>query len=383
MKILAIICEFNPFHNGHKYLIEQAKLKSGCDKVLCIMSGNFTQRGEMCIFDKYTRARHAILGGADCVIQLPSPFAVAPAEIFAAGAVKILSSIPEIKTLAFGSESGDTESFKVAANFLIDESNKFKRVLEEKLKNGESYIKSYASAFEECGGDSTIVQNPNNILGLEYTKSLLRLRSDIDILPIKRTGASYNDCSLCDNFSSASAIRKNLGNKQVEGNVPPYVFSDLKFATHMQGYDNYLKHCLFMTGADELRQVYGCSEGLENKLKSLENCDIDTIVEGATSKRYSSSRVRRILCANALNCRQADTEKFLQSDLYLKILAVKKYCADGILSTLSQSTYPLLTGVDDSTLTPTAKQCFERDKYELKLYNHINNLKIKDYMILV
>lgn len=383
MKILAIICEFNPFHNGHKYLIEQAESKSGCDKILCIMSGNFTQRGEMCVFDKYTRARHAILGGADCVIQLPAPFAVAPAEIFAAGAVKILSAIPEVTKLAFGCENGDIESFKTSANFLIDESNKFKRVLEKKLKDGESYIKSYASAFEECGGDSSIVQNPNNILGLEYTKSLLRLRSDIEILPLKRTGAGYKDCSLCDNFSSASAIRKNLGDKQVEGNVPPYVFGDLRHASCTQDYDNYLKHCLFMTGADELRQVYGCSEGLENKLKSLENCDIDTIMKGATSKRYSSSRVRRILCANALNCKQADTEKFLQSDLYLKILAVKKHCADEMLSVLSKSTYPLLTGIDDSNLAATAKQCFEKDKYELKLYNHINNLKIKDYMILV
>ena len=100
MKILAIICEFNPFHNGHRYLLEKAKKLSGADAVLCIMSGNFTQRGEICVLDKYTRAKHAILGGADCVIQLPAPFAVAPAEIFAKGAIKILSSIPEVAFLA-------------------------------------------------------------------------------------------------------------------------------------------------------------------------------------------------------------------------------------------------------------------------------------------
>ena len=94
MKTYGIICEYNPFHNGHKFLIEKAKEITECDAVLCIMSGNFTQRGEMCIADKYTRAKHAVLGGADCVIQLPSPFAVAPAEIFASGAIKILSSIP-------------------------------------------------------------------------------------------------------------------------------------------------------------------------------------------------------------------------------------------------------------------------------------------------
>ena len=114
MKILAIICEFNPFHSGHEYLIEQAKRMSGCDAVLCIMSGNFTQRGEMCINGKYIRAKHAILGGADCVIQLPAPFAVAPAEIFASGAVKILSAIPDIKYLAFGCENADLDYYKNA-----------------------------------------------------------------------------------------------------------------------------------------------------------------------------------------------------------------------------------------------------------------------------
>ena len=113
MKICAVICEFNPFHNGHKYLIEKAKRQSDCDAVLCIMSGNFTQRGEVCIFDKYTRARHAIAGGADCVIQLPAPFAVAPAEIFAKGAIKILSSIPDVTEIAFGCESADFKKFLI------------------------------------------------------------------------------------------------------------------------------------------------------------------------------------------------------------------------------------------------------------------------------
>lgn len=383
MKILAIICEFNPFHNGHKYLIEQARQNSGCDRVLCIMSGNFTQRGEMCVLDKYTRARHAVLGGADCVIQLPAPFAVAPAEIFAAGAVKILSAIPNVTTLAFGCESGDKSSFKKSAGFLIDENDKFKSILDEKLKCGESYIKCYASAFEECGGDCSIVKNPNNILGLEYTKAILRLGANMDILPIKRIGSGYNDCSLLENFSSAGAIRKNLDNEKVKDNVPSYVSDDLKRTVNDDAYGNYLRHCLFMTGADKLKGVYGCAEGLENKLKSLENNSIDEIVDGATSRRYSSSRIRRILCANALNLSQAETEKFLGSGLYLKPLAVKKDCADEILSLLSKSEYPLITGVDCGNLPPAARQCFEKDMYELKLYNHINNLKIKDYMILV
>ena len=115
MNFCAIICEFNPFHNGHKYILEQARRLSGCDGVLCIMSGSFTQRGEACVFDKYTRARHAVLSGADCVIQLPAPFAVAPAEIFASGAIKILSPIPQVKPLEFGCEDGEKKLFTNSA----------------------------------------------------------------------------------------------------------------------------------------------------------------------------------------------------------------------------------------------------------------------------
>ena len=171
MKFLAIICEFNPFHNGHAYLIKRAKELYACDGVICIMSGNFTQRGDICVLDKYTRARHAILGGADCVIQLPSPFAVAPAEIFASGAIKILSSIPEITAVAFGCENDDKEKFIRAAELLIDESESFKNALNENLARGESYIKSYAAAFCGCGGNEELVTNPNNILALEYVKA--------------------------------------------------------------------------------------------------------------------------------------------------------------------------------------------------------------------
>ena len=210
MKILAIICELNPFHNGHKYLIEKAKEMTGCGAVLCIMSGNFTQRGDMCIADKYARAKHAIFGGADLVIQLPSPFAVAPAEIFAKGAIKILSAIPEVTTLAFGCESGNKQDFINSAKLLIGENEKFKSVLNEKLATGESYVKSYSCAFEACAGKKDLLSKPNNILALEYTKAILRTNANMNILPIKRIGADYNDGELKENFSSASAIRKNL-----------------------------------------------------------------------------------------------------------------------------------------------------------------------------
>ena len=137
MDICAIICELNPLHNGHAYLIESARRLTGCDAVLLIMSGSFTQRGEMCILDKYVRARHAILSGADAVIELPAPFAVAPAEIFARGAVKILSSIPDVKSLCFGCE--EVADFGAVAKYLSDEDGAFRERLSSLLENGEGY----------------------------------------------------------------------------------------------------------------------------------------------------------------------------------------------------------------------------------------------------
>lgn len=382
MKILAIICEFNPFHSGHEYLIEQAKRMSGCDAVLCIMSGNFTQRGEMCINGKYIRAKHAILGGADCVIQLPAPFAVAPAEIFASGAVKILSAIPDIKYLAFGCENADLDYYK-NAEISLNESENFKTLLQNGLNEGDSYVKSYSRAFSSCGGDVRIVRQPNNVLGLEYVKSILKLNSKIEILPIQRIGGNFSDGTVYENYSSAFAIRNGLNNEKVKKCVPEFVLNDLPKQFETNEYENYLRYVLFNSEKSELKRIYGCGEGLENKLKSLENMPFGDIIRHTTSKRYSSSRIRRILCANALELYRDDCEKYLSANLYIKPLAVKRLAADKILSALSKSKYPVVTGIDTENLNTTAKECFEQDRKEFEMYNFLTHSDNKDYMVII
>ncbi len=382
MKILAIICEFNPFHSGHEYLIEQAKRMSGCDAVLCIMSGNFTQRGEMCINGKYIRAKHAILGGADCVIQLPAPFAVAPAEIFASGAIKILSAIPDIKYLAFGCENADLDYYK-NAEISLNESENFKTLLQNGLNEGDSYVKSYSRAFSSCGGDVRIVRQPNNVLGLEYVKSILKLNSKIKILPIQRIGGNFSDGTVYENYSSAFAIRNGLNNEKVKKCVPEFVLNDLPKQFETNEYENYLRYVLFNSEKSELKRIYGCGEGLENKLKSLENMPFGDIIRHTTSKRYSSSRIRRILCANALELYRDDCEKYLSANLYIKPLAVKRLAADKILSALSKSKYPVVTGIDTENLNTTAKECFEQDRKEFEMYNFLTHSDNKDYMVII
>ena len=382
MKICAVICEFNPFHSGHEYLIEQAKRMSGCDAVLCIMSGNFTQRGEMCINGKYIRAKHAILGGADCVIQLPAPFAVAPAEIFASGAVKILSAIPDIKYLAFDCENADLDYYK-NAEISLNESANFKTLLQNGLNEGDSYVKSYSRAFSSCGGDVRIVRQPNNVLGLEYVKSILKLNSKIKILPIQRIGGNFSDGTVYENYSSAFAIRNGLNNEKVKKCVPEFVLNDLPKQFETNEYENYLRYVLFNSEKSELKRIYGCGEGLENKLKSLENMPFVDIIRHTTSKRYSSSRIRRILCANALELYRDDCEKYLSANLYIKPLAVKRLAADKILSALSKSKYPVVTGIDTENLNTTAKECFEQDRKEFEMYNFLTHSDNKDYMVII
>lgn len=379
-KICAIVSEFNPFHNGHEYLVKKAKELSGCDFCLCIMSGDFTQRGEMCVADKYARARHAVLGGADCVIQLPTPFAVSPAEIFSRGAVKILSAVPAVDTLAFGCENADCDFFG-AARILSEENDKFKEILSKTLAGGESYIKSYGEAFGKCGGNKVILSKPNNILAVEYAKAILKADAKIKILPIERVGAGYGDGGLCENYSSAKAIRNNLSDPLIKNNLPPFVDAGA-FKNCDREFDEALRFALFSSSAEELRGVYGCTEGLENKLKSLQNSESESIIAKATSKRYPSARIKRILCANLLKLSAGTTERYLKSDLYIRVLAVKKERADEVLPLLAQSDYPVISS-PSVNLSGAAKECADKDGFELSVYNHIARTEVKDYMILV
>lgn len=343
MEICVIICEFNPFHNGHKYLIGQAKKLTGCGAVVCVMSGSFTQRGEICRTDKFLRAKHAVLCGADAVIELPAPFAVAPAEIFARGAVKIIAALPNVKYLTFGCEScGDggnwsAADFAGAAEILCNESVEFKSALNAGLNGGDSYIRAYSAAFEKCGGAKALLSSPNNILGVEYAKAVLKSGKDIRLAPVKRVGAGYSDERLDGTYSSAHGIRLNAGNPEIKQSMPECSYADFTSSRdNTARFEQMAVDCLFMCDKNNLKRVYGCTEGLENRLKSLSfGNGFETIVGLAASKRYSKARIRRILCGNLLGVYSDDTEKFLQSDLNANILAVKKERADELLPLLT------------------------------------------------
>ncbi len=377
MKICGIICEYNPFHNGHAYLIGQAKKLSDCDAVVCIMSGNFTQRGELAFLDRYTRARHAILAGADAVIELPTIFATAPAEIFAKGAVKILNSIPDFTALAFGCENADKAAFLKAAQDAASESGTFKNVLRQYLKIGSSFTKARAQALAQAGGPGSLqfISSPNNILGVEYQKALSAFESRAEILPIERVGADYADTILYKNFSSATAIRKAVYEgkiRSVRKNIPEYVLKDLQNTVKPELYKKIALYSVIRADESELKNILDCTEGLENRLKAFAKSthDYDEFIKKVTTKRYISSRIRRILVAAVLSISEDLVKKGLKNPLYMKILAVNKQHADKILPALKLSAFPCITRRSDlSLLNKTASEILAVDTLAADIFN--------------
>ena len=367
MKICAIICEYNPFHNGHLYQMSEAKRLSGADAVLCIMSGNFVQRGEAAILDKFTRAKHAILAGADAVIELPTIFATSNAELFAKGAIKLLSSIPSVTTLCFGAERAEQETFLHAATLLNDEPKEISAKIKELSAIGLSYAKARAQAWKDLLPQD-LLSSPNNILGLEYTRAILSMNAALDILPIARVGGGYNEEALYENYSSASAIRLAIANKEsFAGNLPDFVAKDLP-ASLESTLETLEKYALLSSSTEKIAKVCDCSEGLENALKKGAESP-QSLVENLTSARYTASRIRRIALQNLLNIDEVLIRNGLNSALYLRVLAVKNPAKD-ILSALSNSPYPVIARPRDvSYLSGVAKDVFAVDTFAEKVYS--------------
>ena len=321
MKICGIICEYNPFHNGHLYQLQEAKKRTNADAVLCIMSGNFVQRGEASVLDKFTRAKHAVLGGADAVIELPAIFATSNAELFAKGAISILSSIPEVTALCFGAEYADAKAFLAAAKLMNDEPASVSAAIKAHIATGMSYAKARACAWKDIF-DVDLLSSPNNILGVEYTRAILEKHANIEIAPIQRIG-SYHDVSLNCEFASASAIREGLQNGEcLQHALPDYVIEELP--DHLpKNLDTLEKYAILARPTDKIARVCDCTEGLENAFKkaALSN---QSFVDALTSARYTSSRIRRIALQNLLQIDEDLIQHSLRSPLYLRIWRQRK-----------------------------------------------------------
>lgn len=388
MKVCACIAEYNPLHLGHLKHIDYIKNTLKAERIVVVMSGNFTQRGEPAILDKYTRARHAIIAGADAVIELPTVFATANAEIFAKGAVGIISSLNVADGLCFGVESGSEDEYIALARAMNDESKDFKRALKESLEKGISLAKAKFEAVKAVNFgnfNENLIAKPNNILGLEYTKALLKLDSPIGIYPMLRDG-DHNDLTLKKGITSATSIRAALKaglKKKLKKSVPPFVYKDLK--EYPYAFDKIIMSAVLTASREKLAEICDCTEGLENRIKALskDNNTVDGLVEKVSTKRYTATRIRRILTANLLGINKDLVEDCLRSGLYARVLAVDANKKDIISAISEKSTIPVITRKSEATeLRRAALKSFETDTLATELYS-LATQKTDDKMILV
>ncbi len=323
--ITAIISEFNPITNGHKHIIKHAK-ENG-DTVLCLMSGNFVQRGEGSIFPKHERGKMAVLAGADIVCELPIHFSCSNAETFAFGAVKLLSQIPQVSRIIFGSECGDIELLKRQAEF--SEDNKFKHALEKNLASGMTFASAKSKTEEMCGIDFST--SPNDVLGVEYIRAGNKLHFKGDFETIKRVGSSHDSKETSGEFASASLIRSLLLAGEIEKVkelVPAEVFeiisklpivdcSSLGILASFQG--------IFGENRDEISEV---SEGLENLMFQIGFNDFTDYAMKIKSKRYTLARIKRMSLKSVLNITKEDVKFAKKHIAFLRVLAVSKDCTN-------------------------------------------------------
>lgn len=344
MKIIGIITEYNPFHNGHVYQIEKCrKLYPNCS-IIIVMSGNFTQRAEPAVLDKWARSKAAVLCGADLVLELPFLYAVSGAESFARGAVRLLSALNCIDILVFGSEN-DYSILEKAADILNRETQEFRIKLKEKLKSGISYAQARCMVLEDDFGISGEVLNkPNNILGIEYLKALKRFKSPITPQNILRKGADYNDLDLSSGISSAGALRNELKLAGCSGNfmknVPEELSQFYKKSDYLIESEIYFRLILAKIRTmklENLKNISEVGEGMEHRIKKAAQTakSYDELLNEIQTRRYAYSRVRRVL----LNCLFGITKKIAtrshRSILYARVLGANKQ--SGILKRISQT----------------------------------------------
>lgn len=300
MNTVAIICEYNPLHIGHAKQFSEIRKALGKDtRIICLMSGNFVQRAEPAVFDKNIRAQAAILSGADLVLELPVTAAISSAEGFAYGAVHILNQLNTVDYLCFGSESGDTSSIMSTAKLLL--SNEFSLKLQQTLSSGDSFASLRQKSLADIGGDATLLQNPNNILAVEYCKALLSSKSTIHPLAIHRDG-NYNDITPDLNNPSSTSLRAMLPKGDWLNYVPEEVrelFSTASVHRLEWGERAILARLRAMTDAEFEALPYG-SEGLWRKLmhESRKADTLPNLIDQVKSRRYTRTRISRmVLCA--------------------------------------------------------------------------------------
>lgn len=335
-KVLGIIAEYNPFHNGHLYHLQKSLQVTGSSYSVAIVSGNFTQRGSTSLVDKWTKAEIALKNGIDLVLELPLLYSISSAENFAEGAIKILDSLKVVDYISFGSESGDISTLNMIADILYKEPKAYKNILSHELSKGLSFPKARENALlmylNNIRKFSNVLSSPNNILGIEYLKALKKYKSNIIPVTIERYNSNYHDTSYSGNVASATAIRnivKNNGWDILRKVVPENTFSILlenikvgHVVPDLSTFEKQIIYNLRKMSLQEIAELPDVSEGLENAIKNAAN-SCNSVVEFLNiikSKRYTNTRLQRILVYALLGITKKDIDLSKKAIPYIRVL---------------------------------------------------------------
>lgn len=386
MKVAGIIAEYNPFHLGHAHQIRFLR-EAGFDFVVICMSGDFVQRGAPAIIDKYTRARMALSGGADLVLELPSLFAVSSAEYFAAAGVKLLAALGCVDTLCFGYEGeapGEIRTLLCSlADYLNEEPASFRTLLGERVRDGLSYpaarAKALSDAFPEAGG---FLSHPNNILALEYTRAIRRFGLSLSLLPIPRTDDGYHG------VRSAEGIRALLfSGESADDYLPAEAAKLLRHAaasSHLTAPNDFSPMLLYqLLREDDFTKYADCSRDLSKKLLKVRSraATFSELVSFLKTKDLTYTRISRVLMNILLDHRQETLDAYERADskntLYAKILGFRRDRSP-LLSVLKQSaSIPLVSKCADASglLSADQHRLFSLDIHASKVYHLVDSAK--------
>lgn len=407
MKIVGLITEYNPFHNGHLYHLQKTKEITGADAVIAVMSSNYVQRGAPAIMPKHIRAKVALEAGVPLVIELPSCYACGSAEYFAEGSISILEKLGCVDAICFGSECGDLSILEKIASITANEPLEYQHFLQEELKAGISYPKARQIALKRYTKDENIdliLSQPNNILGIEYIKALMRRKSGMGIYTIKRHVSGYHDEELAENYSSASAIRRLLWHAsnaihleddqpydepplsealtRLEGQVPSACIRMLE-ETHRTRYPVYandfsllLKYRLMCETKESLTQYADVSSDLANRMLNRLNdfVSFDQFCDLLKTREVTYSRISRALFHILLHIKQEDMALYRQNNgcNYAHILGFRKDASSLLKYVKRHTEIPLITKLTlQENLDMSAKKMLENEIFSSNLYESI------------
>lgn len=362
--IAGIVSEYNPFHNGHLYHIEKTR-QAGADTIICVMSGNFVQRGECAILPKHKRAEAAIKGGADLVIDLPAPWAMSSAESFARGSISLLAAMG-IDFLSFGSESDSKELLYRSAEATEDE--RVSLSIKELMSEGLSYPAALSKSTEEFYGAevSEILSCPNSTLAVEYIKQIKKYCPDCDILPIKRVAVDHDSTETTEGFASASRIRELIFEGNISDFVPDFSIKSTDSLHSVAFAERAILSALRETPKEDfslyITDTKGLSDRIFNAVKSADS--LEALYTAAKSKNYTRSRVRREVMNVYL---KVPADFSLKTPPFIKVLAANKKG----LSLLKNARLPVVTKHSDAVFEDAFSkqvydlQCSTTDKFSL------------------